>query len=258
MKIRAVQIDIITDVDSNIDHAFHMAATSSLTDIDVLLFPELFTTGYQLPIIHEIAHKKDDPIFNRAITFAKKHNVNIILGSIAFKEDDNVFNRSLVITREGEIISEYSKLHLFRLMDEHQYLTEGIAPHVFELDNTMMSSIICYDLRFPELTRKIYLEQQPKVIFVPMEWPAPRTEAFRALLKARAIENQCYVVSCNRIGEENNSVFEGHSLACDPYGNILNELGDQEGIMDVDIDLSVIDKVRNHMTCLSDRRPDIY
>ncbi|MCB0278751.1 MAG: carbon-nitrogen family hydrolase, partial [Calditrichaeota bacterium] len=199
-----------------------------MPDIDVLLFPELFTTGYQMDIINKIAHHDDDPLFGRFRLFAKDHQVAILLGSIASWQKNGVYNRSYVIDKRGEIISNYAKVHLFSLMKEEQYLAAGETAHVFKLDDVILSSIICYDLRFPELTRQLYIKYQPKVIFVPMEWPAPRTEAFRTLLKARAVENQCYVVSCNRVGEELGNVFEGHSLACDPYGNILAECDDQE------------------------------
>ena len=145
-------------------------------------------------------------------------------------------------------------------MNEPKYMRAGNATHSFEIDDVLATSIICYDLRFPELTRQIVINDQVKVIFVPMEWPAPRTEAFRTLLRARAIENQCYVVSCNRVGKapENEAVFEGHSLVCDPFGNVLGEIGNEEAILDVTLDFSVIDKVRQTMTCFADRRSDLY
>ena len=258
MKVRSVQMDIVNDVQSNIDHAIEMATAKSLADIDIVLFPELFSTGYQMDIIHEIAHQKNDPIFDRFSQFASSNKVNVLLGSIAYLEDKNVYNRSFVFDKSGKIISNYSKIHLFTLMNEEKYLAPGQEVHVFEVDKTLVTSIICYDLRFPELTRQLYVKHQPKVIFVPMEWPAPRTNAFRTLLMARAVENQCFVVSCNRIGQELGNVFEGNSLACDPFGNILADSDDKEQIIDIDLDLSIVDKVRNHMSCFADRRPDIY
>lgn len=258
MLIRSIQMDINKNPKINIEKAIELSQSDSLSQVDLLIFPEMFTTGYQLDKIDTLAHQKDDPIFELFSGLAKRNNINILLGSIAYKTDKGVSNTSFVFNRNGDIISEYSKLHLFKLMKEEQYLVPGDSYHFFDLDGITCSSIICYDLRFPELTRKLFSERQPELLLVPMEWPAPRTNAFKTLLQARAIENQCYVVSSNRIGEENGSVFEGYSLAADPFGNILQELPFREGILDIKLDFSVTENVRSHMTCFEDRRLDMF
>jgi predicted amidohydrolase len=226
-------MDIVKDVESNINKAIDLMTSKNLTNIDIVIFPELFTTGYQLPIMHQISHDSNHKIFDQFKELAIIHHCHIILGSIAYKEEDQIFNTTFVINNNGEYISKYSKVHLFKLMNEHDYLSPGNELHSFELDSIMMSSIICYDLRFPEIMREIILQDMPSIIFVPMEWPAPRTELFRSLIKARAIENQCFVVSCNRIGTENGSTFEGASMVSDPYGNVVLMADDSEDIFDV-------------------------
>lgn len=258
MNIRIIQMDIEKDVDKNINHAIDLMTSKSLNNIDVVIFPELFTTGYQLEIIDKISHDSNHSIFDKFKDLAIIHNCNIVLGSIAYKENEKVYNTTFVINSNGEFISKYSKVHLFKLMNEDDYLTAGNELHSFEINKVMMSSIICYDLRFPEIMRKIVIEDMPSIIFVPMEWPAPRTELFRSLIKARAIENQCFVVSCNRIGEENGSIFEGSSMIADPYGNVQFMANNEEGVFDKSLDLKLIEKVRGHISSINDRRSDLY
>ena len=258
MISRSVQMDIKRDPVENIERAIELAQSKPLNKIDLLIFPELFTTGFQLSRIKEIAHDKDDPIFEKFANLAKENNVNIVLGSIAFKSKDGITNTTFIYNRQGEIISDVSKLHMFKPMNEEKHLTPGNKYHSFVLDGITCTSVVCYDIRFPELTRRVFKEKQPKLLIVPMEWPAPRTETFKVLLRARAVENQCFVVTANRIGEENAAEFEGYSLASDPFGNIINELPLIEGIMDVELDFDIVDKVRKTITCHDDMRLDMF
>lgn len=258
MKVRIVQMDIGQDVHQNVERAMRLATRAPTDDVDAIVFPELFTTGYQLPRIGQIAHKPENEVFATFRRLAKEHSVNLVLGSVALARPDGVYNTSFVIDRGGNTISEYSKIHLFEVMDEKKYLRPGSRPHVFRLDGVTMSSIICYDLRFPELTRNLFVKFQPEVVFVPMEWPAPRTNVFRTLVRARAIENQCFVVSANRVGSENGVSFEGFSLISDPYGNIVAELPFEEGIVDAKLDFDLIKTARRSISCLADRRAEVY
>ena len=258
MNIRCVQMDIGADPARNLEYAVALAQSLPLDPVDVLLFPEMFSTGFQVERIHELAHGHDDALFGVFQDLARRANVNMVLGSLACKTDGHVRNTTFVMDRQGRIVSAYSKCHLFALMGEPKYLCAGDALHHFDLDGVRMSSIICYDLRFPELTRKLFVDRSPAVVFVPMSWPAPRTNVFRTLLRARAIENQCFVVSANRVGTENSSRFEGYSTVADPYGNVVGELPLVEGVLDVALDLSLVEKARTQMDCLGDRRPDLY
>ena len=258
MNIRLVQMNITNSVEANVANALRLASGSALDEVDVLVFPEMFTTGYQLPKLEELAHTENDEHIRQFLELAAKTSTAIVLGSVAFKAAKGIENKTFIIDKNGKIISDYAKVHLFGLMNEPDYMIAGTKSHSFELDGIICSSIICYDLRFPELTRKTFLENQPAIIFAPMEWPKPRTETFRALVRARGIENQCFVVGCNRIGEENGSSFEGASLVTDPYGNIIADAGSAETALDVTIDLSLVAKARAHMNCLNDRMELVY
>lgn len=224
---------------------------------DVLLMPELWTTGYDLTRLHDIGDengKKSQTFFS---TWARQYQVNIIGGSIAKKTNNGIYNTMYVADRSGSIIHEYSKLHLFQLMDEHLYLAAGERDSLFSLEGETCAGFICYDIRFPEWIRK-HTVHGAKALFVVAEWPSSRLSHWRLLLQARAIENQCYVIACNRIGSDPNNDFPGHSLIIDPWGNIVQEGSDQEEVVSAEIDLTKVDSVRKTIPVFSDRRVEIY
>ncbi|MEK7485936.1 MAG: nitrilase-related carbon-nitrogen hydrolase, partial [Planctomycetota bacterium] len=152
-----------------------------------------------------------------------------------------------------------SKIHLFSLMSEKQYFQPGQHTFLFDVNQHRCGTLICYDLRFPELSRKLAL-QGAEILFFPMEWPFPRTEIFQTLLKARAIENQCFVVGNNICGNgfSPGLRFEGKSAVISPFGEVLGEMGDTEGILDVSLDFALIKKCREQISCFPDRRPELY
>jgi len=224
---------------------------------DMIVLPELWTTGYDLARLDEIAD--EDGARTKAFIqkLAKAHHVHIVAGSIAKKTASGATNTMYVVDRNGTIVSEYSKLHLFQLMDEHLYLQSGKKMGLFTLENTPYAGVICYDIRFPEWIRA-HMVQGAKALFVVAEWPLPRLSHWRALLAARAIENQCYVIACNRAGSDPNNVFAGHSLVIDPWGEIVAEASEQPCTLMAQIDLAKVDEVRKQIPIFADRRIDDY
>ncbi|MEM1506410.1 nitrilase-related carbon-nitrogen hydrolase, partial [Domibacillus sp. 8LH] len=122
------------------------------------------------------------------------------------------------------------------LMDEEEHLVEGSENGIFELAGAKSAGVICYDIRFPEWIRTHMLDNT-KVLYVVAEWPAKRIDHWKALLISRAIENQCYVVACNRVGADPNNQFGGHSMVIGPWGEILEEADDQETILYSELDV---------------------
>ncbi|CAM2794101.1 carbon-nitrogen family hydrolase [Paenibacillus sediminis] len=224
---------------------------------DVIMLPEMWNTGYALDSIHTIADIDGADTKAWLSEFAREHSVNIIGGSIAEKRGQDIYNVMYAFNRQGEIVAEYSKIHLFRLMDEEKYLSAGEKPVTFELENTSSGASICYDIRFPELTRTLALKGA-KVLFVPAEWPYPRLHHWRTLLTARAIENQMYVVACNRVGTSGDTTFFGHSLIIDPWGEIIAEGGEEEQIITGGINVETVSEVRSRIPIFEDRRPELY
>ncbi|RCW51052.1 carbon-nitrogen family hydrolase [Paenibacillus prosopidis] len=224
---------------------------------DVIMFPEMWNTGYALTEIHTIADRDGARTKAFLSDFSKKHGVHIIGGSIAELKSEKVLNTIYAFDREGNVAADYSKIHLFRLMDEEKYLAAGDKPGRLEIEGAQAGLMICYDIRFPELARKLALEGA-KLLFVPAEWPHPRLHHWRTLLTARAIENQMFVIACNRMGTSGSTEFFGHSIVLDPWGETIAEAGEEETIIYADIDLSLVDAVRSKIPVFEDRRPSIY
>lgn len=232
-------------------------AEASKAKPDVIILPELWTTGYDLARLDDIA----DPEASQAKAFisslANHYGVHIIAGSTAERQGTEVWNTMLAFDQQGELIGQYRKVHLFRLMDEEKYLKAGDQLGLFELASIPCAGVICYDIRFPEWIRKHVLAGA-QVIFVVAEWPMPRLAHWRNLLITRAIENQCYIVACNRVGADPNNTFAGHSMVIDPWGEIVAEAGAGEEILSAAIDLAQVAKIRKQIPIFTDRRPDLY
>lgn len=258
LKVALLQMDIIFgNPVANYRKAEEMIAEAALEDPDVVVMPELWTTGYDLDRLDTIA----DPAGAQTCAFisalAKKYNMNIVAGSVAVKREDKVYNTLLAFNRQGNLIKEYQKAHLFRLMREEKFLSAGENDGVFSIEGIQAAGVICYDIRFPEWIRAQALKGAG-ILMVPAEWPAPRTNHWRALLIARAIENQCFVVACNRVGEDPDNAFGGHSMVIDPWGEVLAEGGTTEQILYSTITPEHIADIRKRIPIFEDRRPDIY
>ncbi|AZB42528.1 carbon-nitrogen family hydrolase [Bacillus sp. FJAT-42376] len=224
---------------------------------DFIVLPELWDTGYDLTRLDEIADAGGRDAHQFLSSLSKKYGTTLVAGSIAKKSGDEVTNTMLIYDKEGNHIHEYSKLHLFKLMNEHRYLTGGKGSGLFTADGVTCAGFICYDIRFPEWMRE-HAAQGAEILFVAAEWPLPRLEHWRSLLIARAIENQAFVVACNRSGSDPENEFAGHSIVIDPWGNILAEAGKEAEILRAEVDLEEIKKIRSQIPVFQDRRPEFY
>lgn len=245
--------------DANREKVRHLTAQLEAAEKrpDVVVLPELWDTAYDLPRLDEIADVQGEQAKAVLREMARRLHCYVVGGSVAERIGNNVFNTTFVFDRQGNEIGKYSKVHLFRLMDEEKYLTAGETPGLYTMDGHPVGSMICYDIRFPEWTRT-YALNGIKVLFVSAQWPHPRLQHWRQLLIARAIENQMYVVACNRVGDGGNSTFCGHSLVVNPWGEIVAEGLQQEEVITAEIDLSLVDEVRGRIPVFADRRPALY
>jgi omega-amidase len=223
----------------------------------VIVLPELWTTGYDLLNLPSISDDEAQETIDFLKSKAREHNVHFVGGSIANKQKDGIYNTLLVVNRQGNLVHQYSKLHLFQLMDEHLHLKSGKDEGIFTLENHLFAGQICYDIRFPEWIRS-HVIQGAQAIFVVAEWPLPRLHHWKTLLTARAIENQCYIIACNCSGTNPDNVFAGHSLIIDPWGEIIAEAKEQEEILYGEIDLAKVQSVRKTIPIFEDRKPERY
>lgn len=239
-----------------LEQAMELAVSASEKP-DVLVLPEMWNTGYALAELKQLADPDGRNSRTWLSAFARRHGVHIVGGSVAEQQLGRMYNTMYVFNRLGEEIGRYSKIHLFRLMEEEKHLQPGEQSVIFEMDGIPAGAAICYDIRFPELARTLALKGA-KLLFVPAEWPHPRLNHWRTLLAARAIENQMYVIACNRTGRSGNEDFFGHSLIIDPWGQIIAEGGEGEAIVSGVIDLSLVERVRSSIPVFTDRCPAAY
>jgi predicted amidohydrolase len=248
----------------NWTHVQEIVAEARRQGGEVVVLPELWDSGYALDQAKNFASSLSGGLFAQVVALAKQHGI-FILGSMLEKRGLGVSNTVPVISPTAGVMGAYRKLHLFPLMEEDKWLTPGEAALTVDLPWGRSSLAICFDLRFPELFRR-YAVEGSRIVFIPCEWPHPRLEHFRTLVRARAIENQMYVVAVNRIGVDDfeevtgryGAHFCGHSMVVDPWGEIVIEAGEGEGVFTVEVDLDRVDTIRQQIPVLENRRPEHY
>lgn len=188
---------------------------------------------------------------------AKRFNVNIVAGSVSDLRGENVYNTAYIFDRKGNCIASYDKTHLFSPMGEHISYIKGDHLCRFELDGVPCGIIICYDIRFPELTRALALEGMD-ILFTVSQWPAVRSAHLQTLTASRAIENQVFLACCNSCGTAGTTVYGGGSVILDPLGQVLARAGEHEQLITAEFDLDTLSQIRGSIPVFKDRRPELY
>jgi len=258
MKLACVQMNIsFGEPQKNFTAVENYIKEAVQAQVDVIIFPEMWNTGYSLNQLASLADENGHKTKQLLSKLAKEYEVNIVGGSVATRREDEFFNTMYVADRTGNIIAEYDKAHLFKLMDEHLFMSAGQSINTFQLDGTICGGVICYDLRFPEWIRSHVLNGA-KIMFIPAEWPTKRIDHWQLLLQARAIENQCFIVAVNRVGSDPGNDYNGHSMVIAPWGELLISGQTEEGIYYAELDLHEVDIVRKTIPVFQDRRTDLY
>ncbi|HUX60069.1 MAG TPA: nitrilase-related carbon-nitrogen hydrolase [Ignavibacteriaceae bacterium] len=217
-------------------------------EVNLLIFPEMTLTGFTMSA-EKFSEKLSGESFNYFSNIAQKFKSNILAGIIE-REDENFYNTLLHINKDGNIVKAYRKIHPFSISSEDKYYTKGKKPVVTKIDNWKVGLSICYDLRFPELYRQ-YCKEKVELIVVSANWSETRIEHWKTLLKARAIENQCYVAGVNRIGNDPKLVYPGFSAVIDPMGNeIISSINEE--IIFCNINSKVVNDIRAKLPFLTD------
>ncbi|CAM3822888.1 nitrilase family protein [Flavobacterium cucumis] len=215
---------------------------------DLFVLPEMFTTGFTMnPSAVAESMEGDTLIWLKGL--AKKKSC-AITGSLVIKENDNYYNRMVFVFPSGAV-QFYDKRHLFTLAGEDKVYTRGTEKLIVNYNNWNICLQICYDLRFPVFVRNV--ENYDLLLYV-ANWPKPRINAWDILLKARAIENMCYLVGVNRLGADANDLeYPGHSKAVDFLGNSLVDCESELGVFVFEIDKKSLEETRQKLNFLSDR-----
>jgi predicted amidohydrolase len=249
IKVAAIQMQVVSgEPRKNVVRAEALLHDAAARGAQAALLPELWTTGYSLDRLDELAEEYGESTLRFLQDTAARLRMAIVGGSFAVKRSDGVYSTCHIIGPDGALLGAYSKEHLFPLLKEPQYLRPGAPGSVVDTPSGKWSALICFDIRFPESARQ-YAYHGARMLWVPSEWPHPRLEHWRTLLRARAIENQFFVVAANRCGQGDNSHWCGHSSIIDPWGNILAEAEEEETILLAELDMSEVDAVRARIPC---------
>jgi len=263
MKIALAQFEVSRGAPStNLTKIRELVAQSKAQGGRVVFLPEMCTTGFNwsrnLELLNQAAEHRA-----QIAAFAVEFNIAICGSFLEQTESGRAANTLYFFERTGVISAQYRKVHLFTLLGEEKHVQPGEAIVTAETELGRIGCSICYDLRFPELFRKCALDGA-LVQVLAAAFPHPRLAHWRSLIQARAIENQSYFIATNQCGIERHgsSIGEcdyfGHSIVVDPWGRILLEASESEGVYLADIDLAEVTNARARLTALKDRRPELY
>ena len=256
MKIALLQLAVLEkNKEANVAHGLQLARQYA-PDHDLVVLPEVWTTGYSLGHLDTEAETEDSPVLAELQKIAAESCCAIVAGSVPMRREGKVYNTSVAIDKTGTVVNLYDKVHLFGLFNEERFFAPGNNFQAFDLDGVRCGSTICYDLRFPELFRHLAL-QGAQIIFCPAEWPTARGDIWRLLAQARAAENHTFVVAVNCAGVFKGAPFFGHSMVVAPSGKIVAEAGSEEEVISCEIDLAEIAKVRSRLNALADVRKEL-
>jgi len=215
---------------------------------DIIILPEMFNTGFSMNP-EQLSEEPEEETFDWMIKLAHKGNFGLC-GSYTVKQDMHFFNRWIFVTPESESWY-YDKRHLFSMGGEDKFFSSGKTRLVFSFRGIRISPYICYDLRFPVWSRNC---NDYDLMINAANWPESRSDVWNTLLKARAIENQCYVAGVNRIGTDGNGIkYCGESVILDPYGRIIASANSNEqGSITGEISMTELSDFRKKFPVLND------
>ena len=244
-----IQMDVVKGCpDLNLAKATTLIREAREMGAELVVLPEMWLTDFVLkdpfPLLPWSAKALDS-----LVLIAQKGNMVIVAGSIMEESKGQIYNTSYVITSEG-VVGKYRKAHIFAPMGEGKVFKPGGGTYGIETSLARLGTIICYDLRFPEHIRSLAL-QGVEILCVPAQWPLQRITHWEILLRARAIENQFFVLGCNRCGKTGTYHFPGHSLIIDPLGRIL-ATAQEEGIALATLEKAVMEEYRAQIPSLKD------
>lgn len=253
MKVILYQINITwEDKNANFVCVEKKLKEISSKNVDLFLLPEMSFTGYSMNT--NVTKEDDQRTIKRMTYYARKYDVAVGFGWVKDCGERSE-NHYTVINKRGDVISDYVKLHPFSYAKENERFQGGRSIVTFPLEDLIFSSFICYDLRFPEIFQ--IASKTVDVILVAANWPKVRSEHWKCLLRARAIENQVYIIGINCVGNINGVSYSGDSCIISPEGNILVELSGQEGVLEYEIE-NEVPRIRNKFPVRQDRREELY
>lgn len=267
IKIAAIQMPTVADKMENVRTVKAYLEKIKDENPDFVILPEMFCCPYQTENFPIYAEKEGGPVWQQLSGYAKQYGIYLIGGSMPEKDaEGNVYNTSYIFDREGKQIGKHRKVHLFDIdvkggqtFKESDTLTAGDSDTVFDTEFGKIGVMLCFDIRFPELSRMM-VNDGVKVIFVPAAFNMTTGPAHWELsFRTRALDNQIYMVGCAPARDVSAGYISwGHSIVTDPWGRVTGMLDENEGILLAELDMDYEEQVREELPLLKSRRKDIY
>jgi predicted amidohydrolase len=268
LRVACIQLNAVPAKADNIERAERLVAKAASTGADLVLLPEKWTGIGPPDVIRSVAESLDDGEATAAMRrWAGDHGITLVGGSIVERREghEKLSNTSVVFDPEGEIAAVYRKIHLFdvevggHVYRESETEDPGDRPVTTEVEGWKLGLTICYDLRFPELYRILAVEGC-EIVTVPAAFTLyTGKDHWEVLLRARAIENQCYVVAANQWGSyPDGKAAYGRSMIVDPWGLVLAQAPDEDGVIVAELDRARLQDVRKRVPALANRQPEAY
>jgi len=265
-KIALCQMMVEENKKVNVNKAVQMIAESAKNGAQIVVLPEMFNCPYDNSLFEEYSENEKGQTNIEISKAARSNGVYVFAGSIPEIENGKIYNTSFAFNRQGEIIGKHRKMHLFDIdvfgkinFKESDTLTAGSSVTVVETEYCKVGLAVCYDMRFPELLRLMTLKGA-SLIIIPAAFNMTTGPAhWEPLIRVRALDNQVYMAVASPARDESASYTAyGHSMLVEPWGSIVKEGDEKEGIIYGDVDLDRISTVRNELPLLKHRRSDIY
>lgn len=267
IKIAAIQMPTVADKMENVRTVKTYLEKIKDENPDFVILPEMFCCPYQTENFPIYAEKEGGPVWQQLSGYAKQYGIYLIGGSMPEKDaEGNVYNTSYIFDREGKQIGKHRKVHLFDIdvkggqtFKESDTLTAGDSDTVFDTEFGKIGVMLCFDIRFPELSRMM-VNDGAKVIFVPAAFNMTTGPAHWELsFRTRALDNQIYMVGCAPARDVSAGYISwGHSIVTDPWGRVTDMLDEKKGILLAELDMDYEEQVREELPLLKSRRKDIY
>src|SRR5256714_3552271 len=248
MKIAVAQISCsLGDSEANLAKVHDFSRTAKDVGAELIVFPEMTDTGYSMPVIQKHASPWKSGFVPGLQEIASELSITIVSG-VSERDESSIYNSQVLVDAKGDIVAKYRKTHLYAVapVEEQTCFAPGDSFASFELGGLHFGFSICYDLRFPEVYRKLVTEHDVDAFVISSAWPFPRVEHFRTLAIARAIENQAYVIASNRVGKDDDLWFCGSSAIIDPRGVVIAAASaDLEELIQADLTQELVLSIRS-------------
>lgn len=255
MKIGLTQMDIAWEnKEQNKNRVIKLLEQGKTQDLDLIVFPEMTLTGFTM----NTEYAGEEMLFSDTLAFfkemSKQYEMAIAFGYV--EDFGGEYYNKLMVVSAGRVIYDYDKIHPFNYSGEGKHYLGGHEVKTADLQNMTFSGFVCYDLRFPEVFQAV--SDNANLIIVIANWPRERVLHWETLLRARAIENQCYVVGVNRVGKGGGHEYMESSMAFDPLGERLTKAHSKAELMVVDINPAHVKNIRTKYPFRNDRQRELY